>query len=117
MPRIAAPIAVFLRLTLALAVGLGLTPALHAKAGFVLELCSPEGAVAVVLDGTLPAADCPDCPDCLLFGPALLPQARLPVREPGFGAVVRPTPDSQRITQKQTVLTPPARGPPLPASA
>jgi hypothetical protein len=117
MPRIAAPIAVFLRLTLALAVGLGLTPALHAKAGFVLELCSPEGAVAVVLDGTVPAADCPDCPDCLLFGPALLPQARFPAHAPGFGAVVRPAPASQPTTQKQTILTPPARGPPLPASA
>lgn len=63
----------FLRLTLALAVGLGLTPALHAKAGFVVELCSPEGAVVVVLDGPLPA-DCPDCPDCLVSGAALLPE-------------------------------------------
>ena len=60
-----------LRLTLVLAVGFGLTPALHAKAGFVVELCSPEGAVAVVLEGSIPA-DCPDCPDCLLSAAAIL---------------------------------------------
>lgn len=68
------PLAVLLRLTLALAVGLGLASGLHAQPGFIVELCSPDGAVAIVLDGP-PAADCPDCPDCLLSGPAVLAAA------------------------------------------
>jgi hypothetical protein len=116
MQRISAPLAVFLRLTLALAVGLGLTPALHAKAGFVIELCSPDGAVAMVLDGSLPA-DCPDCPDCLLSGPAdlanptglaprplLLQPAALTLPEPAAGAL-------------RHIATPMARAPPVLTSA